>query len=105
MAFASPILQKRTRGTIAEGDVGSVSLAVVVYEAVTGAMPFPVDSARDWRQAILAGSFSPVTSYIPDAPRSWQTFFADCFSTDKSQRPSSVTEFIRRLENTFRAWP
>jgi serine/threonine-protein kinase len=77
------------------------ALSVVAYEALTGAMPFPAGSARDWRQAILAGSFIPVTNHIPNAPRGWQTFFAACFSTDKSQRPSSSAEFIQRLEEAL----
>jgi serine/threonine-protein kinase len=77
------------------------ALSVVAYEAVTGAMPFPAESARDWRQAILTGGFIPVTNHIPDAPRGWQTFFAACFSTDKSQRTASSAEFIRRLEEAL----
>jgi serine/threonine-protein kinase len=78
------------------------ALSVVAYEAVTGAMPYPAGSARDWRQAILTGAFVPVTNPVPDAPRSWQNFFAACFSTDKSQRPSSSVEFIQRLEEALR---
>jgi serine/threonine-protein kinase len=78
------------------------ALSVVAYEAVTGAMPFPSGSARDWRQAILKGAFIPMTNHIPDAPRSWQAFFAACFSTDKSRRPRSSAEFLQRLEETLR---
>jgi serine/threonine-protein kinase len=78
------------------------ALSVVAYEAVTGAMPYPAGSARDWRQAILTGTFVPVTNPVPDAPGSWQNFFAACFSTDKSQRPSSSAEFIYRLEEALR---
>ena len=77
------------------------SLAVVAYEALTGALPFPFQPALDWRRAIMAGSFDPLTEYLPDSPQRWQIFFAQMFSTDRTLRAKSASEFLRRLEDAF----
>ena len=77
------------------------ALAVVAYETLTGAMPFPVQSTYDWRLAILAGSSTPLTEHLPDSPHRWQMFFANSFATDRTTRAKSASEFFRRLEEAL----
>lgn len=76
------------------------ALAVVAYETLSGATPF-ADSARDWRRAILSGSFTPLKAHLTVSPAGWQTFFESCFAIDRSKRPGSVAEFFRQAKETF----
>ena len=76
------------------------ALAVVAYETLSGATPF-ADSARDWRRAILSGSFTPLNAHLTVSHAGWQTFFESCFAIDRSKRPGSVAEFFRQAKETF----
>jgi len=69
------------------------ALAVVAYEALTGALPFATGSADEWRRAIMTGQFNP-------APQG-TAFFEESFSTDRTKRPRSPGEFLHRLEGSL----
>lgn len=77
------------------------ALAVVAYEMLTGAVPFPVASQAEWRNAILAGHHTPLERYLENPPLSWCEFFAKTLAADATKRPHSATEFIRQLEDTL----
>jgi serine/threonine-protein kinase len=74
------------------------ALSVVAYETLTGRLPFARESTETWRNAVLAGEFTPLDAHMKDPPASWQTFFADCFASDSLKRPQSAVDFFRRLE-------
>ena len=74
------------------------ALAVVAYEALTGALPFPAHSQSDWRRAVLAGEFTPLSEHLPDASPRLQMFFADSFTFDRTRRAQSAAELYQRLE-------
>jgi tRNA A-37 threonylcarbamoyl transferase component Bud32 len=76
------------------------ALAVVGYEALTGALPFAQTPQGDWRRAVLAGNYTRLTEYFDDPPDSWQRFFAHCFA-DRDQRPGTAAEFFGQLEGAF----
>jgi serine/threonine-protein kinase len=76
------------------------ALAVVAYEALTGALPFAA-TGTEWQRAVLAGDFTPVAEHVAEAPAKWQSFFRRCFSTDRRERPGSASEFFRLLEQTL----
>jgi serine/threonine-protein kinase len=75
------------------------ALAVVAYEALTGALPFPTHSQSDWRHAVLAGRFTPLSEHLPDASPRLQMFFADSFAFDRTRRAQSAAELYQRLED------
>jgi len=77
------------------------ALSVVAYEMLTGRLPFARESTETWRNAVLAGEFTPLDVHRNDPPASWQAFFADCFATDSLKRPQSAADFFRRLEKTL----
>jgi eukaryotic-like serine/threonine-protein kinase len=77
------------------------ALAVVAYEALAGAYPFSGTTAAEFSSAILAGAFAPVSSRIPDAPASWQEFFARALSLDAAARPASAQELFAQLEQAI----
>lgn len=74
------------------------ALAVVTYEALTGALPFPVASRDLWRQAVLAGRYTPLGAHLPDPPTRWQAFFRRALAADRAVRPASAAAFLHDLE-------
>jgi tRNA A-37 threonylcarbamoyl transferase component Bud32 len=77
------------------------ALSVVAYETLAGLLPFAGAPTDDWRQAVLAGRFTPLAARLKDPPAPWQAFFADCFAQDRTKRPQSAAEFFRCLEETL----
>jgi len=77
------------------------ALAVVTYEMLTGARPFPDASAAEWQSAVLLGRFTPVADRLPEAPAPWQDFFAQTFAAQPDRRPSSAADFFSRLEQVL----
>src|SRR3990172_4836131 len=76
------------------------ALAVVAYEGLTGALPFAT-AGTDWRRLVMAGNFSPLSEDFAAPPPIWQSFFNQCFSTDRRQRPGSAADFFRQLEQAL----
>ena len=74
------------------------ALAVVAYEALTGAHPFAGTTAAEFSSAILAGQFAPVSAHVPDAPATWQEFFSRALSLDATARPASAQELLAEIE-------
>jgi hypothetical protein len=76
------------------------ALAVVAYEALTGALPF-AGSGADWQRAVLAGRFTSLSEHLAETPAAWEPLFRRCFSTDRSQRPASAADFFEQLERAL----
>jgi membrane-associated protease RseP (regulator of RpoE activity) len=81
--------------------IGLWALAVVAYETLTGSTPFTATSAAEWRRAVLAGSFTPLSQHLTTSQVNGQAFFETCFATERSKRPGSVAEFLHRAEEAF----
>lgn len=77
------------------------ALAVVTYEALTGALPFPVASRDLWRQAVLAGRYTSLGAHLADPPARWQAFFSRALAVDRAARPASAAEFLRELDSAI----
>jgi serine/threonine-protein kinase len=90
-AYMSPE-QLLGQSPIAQWDLWA--LAVIVYECLTGAQPFPASNAVEWRSAVLSGTFVPVSTY------EWQEFFSSAFAVDQTRRPQSAPQFLGLLEKT-----
>lgn len=93
-----------------KGDVASAvwdiwALAVITYEMLTGAHPFPAGSVGQTHYAIVSGGFTPLSTHLPDAPAEWQQFFERALShpkprLDRCQQKNSFPIWGRRF-----AWP
>ncbi len=75
------------------------ALGVVVYESLTGALPFKPVPVEDWKSTVLSGRFTPLAEHLKDPLSQWQTFFAGCFAVDRAKRPRSAEEFLHNLES------
>jgi hypothetical protein len=77
------------------------SLAVIAYEVVCGVHPFATSDLATLPGAILAGDVTPVATYIPDAPSSWQEFFNFALAPQPDARPDSVNLFWTHLKTSL----
>jgi tRNA A-37 threonylcarbamoyl transferase component Bud32 len=89
-----------------KGDVASAAwdiwaLAVITYEMLAGAHPFPASSVGQMHYAIVSGGFTPLSTALPDAPAEWQQFFERALSPKTAARPQSAKEFVSDLERRF----
>jgi tRNA A-37 threonylcarbamoyl transferase component Bud32 len=77
------------------------ALTVVAYEMLTGAYPFRGSTAAEYHGAILNGKITPVSDFVPEAPQSWQEFFARALALESSRRPTSAAGFLSELEQAL----
>jgi hypothetical protein len=77
------------------------ALTAVVYETLTGVLPFAAGREKDWPRSVLRGTFAPISDYLQPSEQRWQSFFVRNFSSDRSQRSHSAAEFLAQLEEAF----
>jgi tRNA A-37 threonylcarbamoyl transferase component Bud32 len=88
------------------GEVASAAwdlwaLAVITYEMLTGAHPFPATSVGQMHHSIISGRFTPLSTHLPEAPAEWQQFFERALSPKTAARPQSAKEFVSTLGKAF----
>lgn len=77
------------------------ALAVITYEMLTGAHPFPATSVGQVQYAIVHGRFTPVSVHLQDAPAEWQQFFEGALNPNTANRPQSAKQFFSSLAQTL----
>jgi serine/threonine protein kinase len=77
------------------------ALAVITYEMLTGAHPFPATSIGQMHHSIVYGRFTPLSTHVPDAPAEWQQFFERALSPKTALRPQSAREFLSSLSKAL----
>jgi tRNA A-37 threonylcarbamoyl transferase component Bud32 len=77
------------------------ALAVISYEMLCGAHPFPATSVGQMHHSIVNGRFTPLSTHLPDAPAEWQQFFERALDPKTAVRPQSAKEFVSALAETF----
>jgi formylglycine-generating enzyme required for sulfatase activity len=73
------------------------SLAVIVYESLTGRAPFSGTSFVTVGAAVLEGKYRPATELRPGLPRAIDDWFAKALSVDPETRFQSAREMIDAL--------
>jgi serine/threonine-protein kinase len=77
------------------------ALAVMAYEMLAGAHPFPGSTVAECYNAILAGNFTPLNRHLSGAPSRWQDFFAEAFAIDPKQRPGTALASVSQLRQAL----
>jgi serine/threonine protein kinase len=94
VSYASP--EQLTGGRVdARSDI--YSLAVVVYELLTGRVPFPGADAVSVVTAVLTTSAPPPSSICPDLPAWVDLVLARALAKEPADRFESISEFGRAL--------
>jgi serine/threonine protein kinase len=75
------------------------SLGVVLYEMVTGHVPFTGETPQDVMFSILEKEPPPLTRYIRQAPAELQQIIGKALRKDRTERYRSVSEMLQALKN------
>jgi eukaryotic-like serine/threonine-protein kinase len=74
------------------------SLGVVVYEMVTGHVPFTGDTPREVMSSILEKEPPPLTRYLAHAPTELQQIISKALRKDREERYHSARELVEALK-------
>src|SRR5439155_14314563 len=75
------------------------SLGVVLYEMLTGHVPFTGDTPQDVMFSILEKEPPPLTRYIARAPAELQQIISKTLRKDRGQRYHSAHELLQALKD------
>ncbi len=75
------------------------AIGVLLYEALTGTLPFTGDQASVILQRKATTPAPPVAEQRPDLPPSLAKLIDECLALDAEQRPKSADEIARVLES------
>jgi serine/threonine-protein kinase len=73
------------------------SLAVTLYEAITGTNPFRAPSLAETLARVTAADASDARLLRPDCPAAIADFLTRGLARNRNQRPQSATEFLQAL--------
>ena len=73
------------------------SLGALVYELLTGRLPFEFDSLADLAEKQRAMAITPVRELAPETPRALEDLVMRCLARNPSYRPTAA-ELVRELE-------
>ena len=78
------------------------SLGVVLYEMLTGHVPFTGDTAREVMTSILEKEPPPLKSYVRQAPAELQQIVSKALRKDRTERYQSASELLQALKHLRR---
>jgi eukaryotic-like serine/threonine-protein kinase len=95
-AYMSPEQVRNARNVDARSDIWS--LGVVIYELLTGKIPFDGEGVGEILAAILAEDPKPIREARPDVPEGLEEVVLKCLKRDRDERYASAADFARALE-------
>lgn len=99
LAYAAP---EQLSGGAATVAADLYSFGVVMFEMVTGQLPFPPGSLREARDRRLLPPPSP-RSLVPRLAPQWDAAITACLQPDPARRPAGGEAILRRLRSNPRA--
>jgi serine/threonine-protein kinase len=85
-------------GEAVDGRADLYALASVVFEAISGRLPFVADSPRRLAQGKLSGAHASLDQLAPGTPSGLSQLIDRALAAEPDQRPGSVAEFQAALE-------
>ncbi len=83
------------RGTDARSDI--YAMGVMLYEALTGRVPYPGSSVVQVYLGILNGTVTPPSQVNPRTPRDLEAICLKALDRDKARRQASALDFAQEL--------
>lgn len=81
-----------------DGRTDIFALGRVLYEMITGRLPYPCESGRDAIQLTsMNAPFPPPSALRPDLPRAWDAAILACLEHNRNHRIADATELLWRL--------
>jgi eukaryotic-like serine/threonine-protein kinase len=93
--YMSPEQVRNAKGVDARTDVWS--LGVILYEMLTGKLPFEADTLPGLLAKIVADPPVPVRHHRADLPPDLELFFVRCFEKDLTRRFGTIADFADAL--------
>lgn len=81
------------------------ALGVVLYEAITGELPFAPGNYNAVLSAILTSRHRPLRELNPEVPAALSDLVDLCLSKDRTRRIASAAQFAIRLEDVLLSLP
>jgi len=94
VGYMSP---EQARGESVDHRTDIFSLGVVIYEMVTGHMPFEAKTAGDVVAPIPGQEPPPLAHYFPEAPAELQLLVNKALRTNQEERYQTITELLTDL--------
>jgi serine/threonine-protein kinase len=88
-----------------DGRTDVYALGVVLYECLTGTMPYNANSLPELALRIYEGRYAPLRSLRPDLQPEFETIVARAMAREKEQRFATVREFGAALDELARLIP
>ncbi|MBX3280047.1 MAG: protein kinase [Acidobacteria bacterium] len=98
MGTVSYMSPEQARGFKVDARSDLFSLGVVIYEMLTGRLPFTGDSGSDIISAILNQESQPVTRWRREAPSDLEWIIARMLAKDRNDRFQSADEVVAALK-------
>src|SRR5208283_1286345 len=99
--YLSPEQALGQLGSELDGRADIYTLGVVMYQMLTGELPFKATHASDWMMAHIQGAPTPIRVAhanlgIPDV---LTDLVMQCLKKNRELRPASARQFIREIEH------
>lgn len=88
--------QLRGEPTDSRSDI--FSYGVMIYESLTGRLPFRGETSIDIMQAILRNAPTPIRTLVPEISPAWEQLLDRCLAKSADQRFRSMSEVLDALE-------
>ncbi len=93
--YMSPEQIRSSRDVGAQADIWA--LGVILYELITGRVPFDGESLPDLVEHITSGSVPPLASYRAGVPEGLERVILGCLESDLERRFASIAELADAL--------
>src|SRR6202041_3521983 len=88
---------EQLRGEPADARSDIFSFGVLLYECLTGRLPFQGETSIDILYAILRAPYTPLRTLVPDVDPEWEKLIDRCLAKSPAQRCASMEEVLNTM--------